>query len=57
MIKSNKSWKRNDKIKRDLIKLDKWAMQEQMKHSVARKLITEGMMLTLFSILEFCILL
>lgn len=48
MIKSNKSWRRNDKIKRDLIKLDKWAMQQQMKRSVARKFMPERMMLTLF---------
>lgn len=48
MIKSNKSWRRNDKIKRGLIKLDKWAMQQQMKGNVARKFTLERMMLSLF---------
>ena len=48
MIKSNKSWRKSDKIKRDLIKLDKWAMQQQVKRSVARKFTPERMMLTLF---------
>lgn len=48
MIKSNKSWRKNDKIKRGLIKLDKWAMLQQMKGSVARKFTLEKMMLTLF---------
>lgn len=48
MIKSNKNWRRNDKIKWGLIKLDKWVMQQQMKGSVARKFTLEKMMLSLF---------
>lgn len=48
MIKSNKSWRRNDKIKRGIIKPDKWAMQQQMKGSVAKIFTLEKMMLTLF---------